>query len=167
MNSSHLSLYTKFLDCSWWVISCKCPLRSVITARKGRHYQKKIAWHWESELWHSDACYFYDSTALQSPRQSDKHSKSRERFMRGSWLRCRVSARSTIWADWEMNRSIGWGENNTWFLQTDSTDIKAFWDLVERLVCISALQGVHTEGTLRAFVFAAAVKHFPQFCGVL
>lgn len=57
----HLSLYTKFLERAWWVISFKCPLRSVISPRKGRHYQKKIAWHWESELWHSDACYFYDS----------------------------------------------------------------------------------------------------------
>uniref|UniRef100_A0A672YFR4 Phosphodiesterase n=1 Tax=Sphaeramia orbicularis TaxID=375764 RepID=A0A672YFR4_9TELE len=39
------------------------------------------------ELWHSDACYFYDSTAFESPCQRDKHLKSCERLIPRSWLR--------------------------------------------------------------------------------
>lgn len=107
--------------------------------------------------------------ASQSPRQSDKHSKSCERFMRWSWLGCSVSARSTIWADWEMNGSNRWGENNAWFLLTESTDIKAFWDLTERLVCISARQGFTLGGPSSPSICLCcwAAKHFPQFCVVV
>uniref|UniRef100_A0A3Q4B757 Phosphodiesterase n=1 Tax=Mola mola TaxID=94237 RepID=A0A3Q4B757_MOLML len=35
----------------------------------------------------SDACYFYDSTAFESPCQRDKHLKSCERLIPRSWLR--------------------------------------------------------------------------------
>lgn len=50
-----------------------------------KRYHKRLL-DIEMEPWHSDACYFYDSTAFESPCQRDNHLKSCERLIHRSWL---------------------------------------------------------------------------------